>query len=324
MPRKGKAASNSNEGTKAKRRKKTIQVSDEEESNEPTKTENKHLQEEVHTVEDPEEGPSTATPTKPPKANTLEGTEDIKASPSNATPTKSTEKPILKPIASPGAQTKAQNKESRVTVHVSALTWGAWTMSFRVYSSAKGKETDAWTGMEGEPGTIAHALKYNMTVAWIKEKRRSDQDQWHFVRLTPDIKCSKDGFAKVQKAVQSLFEDKKKEWNAKPEAEFTNSTQRWIKMSWNNQLTFTLTNSVYADGDLNPWPWDKYLSDRNILRLARDCFPGSSYRDLDTAGGFYGETKDEEGNLMTLEKASNPMAAKQEVQETVQHKHYDE
>ena len=66
------------------------------------------------------------------------------------------------------------------------------------------------------------------------------------------------------------------------------------------------------------------MSDRNILRLASVCFPGSSYRDLDTAGGFYGETKDEEGNLMTLEKASNPMAAKPEVQRTVKHKQYDE
>ena len=272
MPRKGKAAANSNEGTKAKRRKKTIQVSDEEETNEPTKSEIKHHQEEDLTVEDPDEnkaGPSNATPTKStekPKANSLQDTDDIKADPSNATPTKP--KPILQPIASPGAQTKAQTKDSKVTVHVSALTWGAWTLSFRVYSSSQGKETDAYTGIEAEPGTIAHALKYNMTVAWMKEKRRSD-DQWHFVRLTPDIKCSKDGFAKIQKAVQSLFEDKKKEWNAKPEAEFTNQTQRWIKNSWNNQLTFTLTNSVYADGDLNPWPWDKYLSDRNILCLAK-------------------------------------------------------
>ncbi len=115
--------------------------------------------------------------------------------------------------------------------------------------------------------------------------------------LTPDITCSKEGFAKIQASVLALFDDKRAEWNAKPEAEFTSKTQAWIKMSWNNQLTFTLTNSVYSDGDLNPWPWDKYLNDRNILHLARECFPGTSYQDLDTAGGFFGETTDEEGNI---------------------------
>ena len=247
-------------------------------------------------------------------------------SPNPASPAKPGEKPKssdLQPIASPGAQQRKQTKESTVNVQVAAMTWGAWSMSFRVFSTAQGKETDAWTGPDTEPDTIAYCLKNYMKVAWAKERRRTQQDQWHFVRLTPDIKCSKEGFAKIQASVQALFNDKRAEWSVKPEAELTNQTQRWIKKSWTNQVTFTLTNSEFTDGDINPWPWDKYMTDRSILRLAQVCFPGTSYRDLDTAGGFYGEATDEEGNIMTLEKAANPPAPAPEDQGSTKRKQYD-
>jgi hypothetical protein len=181
-------------------------------------------------------------------------------------------------------------------------------MAFRVYSANKGKETDAWTGIDTEPDTIAHCLKHCMKVAWIKERRRTldtTDEQWHFVRLTPDIPCTLEGFSKIQSSVQSLFDDKKKEWNEKNVAELTTKAQAWTKMSWNNKLTFTLTNQAHKDGSLNPFMWDKYLVDRNILRLARECFPGTSYRELDSAGGFFASTRDEDGQLMTLEKAAN-------------------
>ncbi len=38
--------------------------------------------------------------------------------------------------------------------------------------------------------------------------------------------------------------------------------------------------------------------------MARECFPGTSYKELDTAGGFFGETTDANGKPMTLEKAA--------------------
>jgi hypothetical protein len=204
------------------------------------------------------------------------------------------------------------------------MTWDAWSLSFRVYSAAQGKDIDAWTGLDSEPDTIAHCLMYNMKISWIKEKRRNENDQWHFVRLTPDIRCTRDGFAKIQATIQALFTDKRAEWSAKSEAEFTTKNQNWIKKSWSNQLTFILTNTEYPGGELAPWPWDKYMNDRNILRLARECFPGTSYRELDTAGGFYGESTDEEGNLMTLEKAANPMPIKPTAQGAIKHKQYDD
>ncbi len=181
-------------------------------------------------------------------------------------------------------------------------------MAFRVYSANKGKETDAWTGTDTEPDTIAYCLRHCMKVSWIKERRRTSDtadEQWHFVRLTPDIPCTLEGFNKIQSSVQSLFNDKKKEWNEKNVAELTTKAQAWTKMSWNNKLTFTLTNQAHKDSSLNPFMWDKYLVDRNILRLARECFPGTSYRELDSAGGFFASTRDEDGQLMTLEKAAN-------------------
>jgi hypothetical protein len=240
-----------------------------------------------------------------------------------STPPKPTGKPLdLKPIASPGAHPRKETKDATITVHVSAMTWDAWSLSFRVYSAAQGKDIDAWTGLDSEPDTIAHCLRFNMNISWIKEKRRNENDQWHFVRLTPDIPCTRDGFAKIQASIQALFTDKKAEWSTKSEAEFTTKNQNWIKKSWSNQLTFILTNTEYPGGELAPWPWDKYMNDRNILRLARDCFPGTSYRELDTAGGFYGEATDEEGNLMTLEKAANPMPIRPMAQ-GAKHKQYD-
>jgi hypothetical protein len=181
-------------------------------------------------------------------------------------------------------------------------------MAFRVYSASKGKETDAWTGIDTEPDTIAHCLRHCMTISWVKERRRiadTTDEQWHFVRLTPDIPCSHEGFAKIQSSIQSLFDDKRAEWNAKKDADLTSKAQSWTKLSWNNRLTFVLTNQVHKDGSLNPYHWDKYLVDRNILRLARECFPGTSYKELDSAGGFYGDATDEDGRPMTLETAAN-------------------
>jgi hypothetical protein len=338
------------DGQAAKSRKKAIQTSDEEETQEPNTCGDDKSRKKATWRSDEEETqkPNTwgdlqnkqeqmqgsvkdadvyeANPATPSK---LKGKAQLEAqpSPNPASPAKSAEKPKisdLKPIASPGAQQRKQTKESTVTVHVAAMTWGAWSMSFRVFSTTQGKEIDAWTGPDTEPDTIAFCLKNYMKVAWAKERRRSQQDQWHFVRLTPDIKCSKEGFAKIQASVQALFNDKRAEWSVKPDAELTNQTQKWIKTSWTNQLTFTLTNSEFSDGDINPWPWDKYMSDRSILRLALACFPGTSYRDLDTAGGFYGEATDEEGNIMTLEKAANPPAPAPEDQGSTKRKQYDD
>jgi len=250
--------------------------------------------------------------------------EEDKIRPHPSTPPKPGKPLQLKPIASPGAHPRKETKDATITVHVSAMTWDAWSLSFRVYSAAQGKDIDAWTGLDSEPDTIAHCLRHNMKISWIKEKRRNENDQWHFVRLTPDITCTRDGFAKIQASIQALFTDKRTEWSAKSEAEFTSKNQNWIKKSWSNQLTFILTNTEYPGGELAPWPWDKYMNDRNILRLARECFPGTSYRELDTAGGFYGESTDEAGNLMTLEKAANPMPIMPTAQGAIKHKQYDD
>ena len=215
-----------------------------------------------------------------------------------ATPTK------IKPIASPSGKSASSHEGGTVKVLLTALTWNAWVLDLHVYSPNKGKEVSAYTSTHNEPDTIAHALSNNTKVAWHKDQQKTE-DLWHFVRLTPDIPSSEDGYNMIKASIEKMFSDKVIEWNARPDASLTTNTQRWSKRTWNNSLAFTLNNTIRADGSLLTKPWDSHLLPRTILRLVRDCFPGVSLEDMDKEGGFYSSTAaDVDGNPMSLVKAA--------------------